>query len=347
MSDKYLNDTGLSHFWSKIKAWVNSKIATDTDYGFVKLNPSQSIGVDSDGKLTVGGRLGQFPDGGIYYAADREPIAVGANFFLVTDAMGYDAAGNRGFAVVSGVGFKVKGNHPAGSTEYHFANTYANRIQAMSVKYMSLDEATSKVQPIVKVLSCTVGGVALTPSSANDDPNNDIIITVEQSANPNNAVNNANMRTFGNIGQGCYASAYIGSGVGAAAGGANFILGQGVYSTSGNMNVIFGQYHWNKGNGNSVLGRWHISTKNRWLLAGTGHDNTNGMAEAGAAVGAYSDITSNTLFAVGNGTSATARKNAFEVVDGGIVIPSSTSGSTKKFKITVDDSGNITATEVV
>ena len=34
------------------------------------------------------------------------------------------------------------------------------------------------------------------------------------------------------------------------------------------------------------------------------------------------------------------------VLNGNIVIPSSTSGSTKKFKITVDDSGTITATEV-
>ena len=340
MNDKYLNKTGLTYYDNLIKSYILSSIL-----GIA--NPNESVDFNANGQLTVGGRLGQFPDGGIYYAADREPRAVGANFFLVTDAKGYEALGNRGFAVVSGVGFKVKGNHPAGSTEYHFANTYANRIQAMSVKYMSLDEATSKVEPIVKVTSCTVGGVALTPSSAADDSNNDIIITVEQSANPNSAVNNANMRTFGNIGQGCYASTFIGSGVGAATGGANFILGQGVYSTSGNMNVIFGQYHWNKGNGNSVLGRWHISAKNRWLLAGTGHDNSNGMSEAGAAVGAYSDITANTLFAVGNGTSATARKNAFEVVDGGIVIPSSTSGSTKKFKITVDDTGTISATEVV
>ena len=32
--------------------------------------------------------------------------------------------------------------------------------------------------------------------------------------------------------------------------------------------------------------------------------------------------------------------------DSDIVLSSSTSGSTKKFKITVDDSGNLTATEV-
>lgn len=34
------------------------------------------------------------------------------------------------------------------------------------------------------------------------------------------------------------------------------------------------------------------------------------------------------------------------VLNGNIVIPSSTSGSTKKFKISVDDSGTITAAEV-
>ena len=34
------------------------------------------------------------------------------------------------------------------------------------------------------------------------------------------------------------------------------------------------------------------------------------------------------------------------VLDGNIIIPSSTSGSSKKFRITVDDSGTISATEV-
>lgn len=35
-----------------------------------------------------------------------------------------------------------------------------------------------------------------------------------------------------------------------------------------------------------------------------------------------------------------------DVLSGNIVIPSSTSGSSKKFRITVNDSGTITATEV-
>lgn len=35
-----------------------------------------------------------------------------------------------------------------------------------------------------------------------------------------------------------------------------------------------------------------------------------------------------------------------DVLDGTFIIPSSTAGSQKKFKVTVDDAGTITATEV-
>ena len=58
MADNYLNSSGLSYFWDKVKAWVNSKIATSSDYGMVKLNPNESVDVNASGQLTVGGRLG-------------------------------------------------------------------------------------------------------------------------------------------------------------------------------------------------------------------------------------------------------------------------------------------------
>lgn len=52
-------------------------------------------------------------------------------------------------------------------------------------------------------------------------------------------------------------------------------------------------------------------------------------------------------FVIGNGTSDSERRNIFAVTEKGeIVVPSSTSGSTKYFKITVDDTGAIKATEV-
>ena len=322
-------------------------LATDQLYGLVKLNPNESIGVNANGQLTVGGRLGQYPNGGIFYSTDRQPRNVAENTFLITDALGIEMNANRSFAIASGVGLQVKGKHNAGVTEYHIANNYNNRIRCAACQYLSLDEATSKVEMIIPVVSCTIDGQAFTPDSSPDDSTKDIIIVTESSVNPNNALNSgASIRAFGAMNG--YASAFIGSCVGAGTGGANFILGQGVYSKTGNMNVVLGQYHYNQGNGNTLLGRWHVSMKNRWLLAGTGHDNTNGIAEAGTAVGAFSDLKSDTLFAVGNGTSATARNNAFEVTsNGGIIVPSSTSGSTKKFKITVDDTGAVSASEVV
>ena len=56
---------------------------------------------------------------------------------------------------------------------------------------------------------------------------------------------------------------------------------------------------------------------------------------------------SDSLLVVGNGTSDTARHNAFMVTKTGeIVVPSSTKDSSKYFAITVDDTGTIKATEV-
>lgn len=47
------------------------------------------------------------------------------------------------------------------------------------------------------------------------------------------------------------------------------------------------------------------------------------------------------------GSAAFTDSSSYALSDGsGVIIPSSTSGSTKKFRITVDDNGTITATEV-
>lgn len=320
------------------KEYVDNKIA-----GLA--NPNESVDFNALGQLDIGGRLGAFNGTtGIFHGKDRQPRNVGDYSLLITDALGMEMNANRSFAVASGVGITVKGSQPAGTTTYQVANNYNNRILCSAAQYIALDEATSKIKKIVPVVSCTIDGQIFTPDSSPDDTTKNIVITLEETINPDSAIaSGKSIRAFGAMNG--YASAYIGSCVGAGTGGANFILGQGVYSKTGNMNVVLGQYHYNQGNGNTLLGRWHVSKKNRWLLAGTGHDNSNGLSEAGTAVGAFSDIKANTLFAVGNGTSATARKNAFEVVNDGIIIPSSTGN--KYFKIQVDDTGTISATEVV
>lgn len=88
----------------------------------------------------------------------------------------------------------------------------------------------------------------------------------------------------------------------------------------------------------------------------------NGLSmikESGLAVGTYNSSSLH-LFVVGNGYDDSSRSDAFSVDDNGnvavggqlevggqeIVIKSSTAGSTKKFKITVDDTGTLNATEV-
>lgn len=101
--------------------------------------------------------------------------------------------------------------------------------------------------------------------------------------------------------------------------GASVIVGQAVCSYSGNANNIVGASIYNQGNGNTIVGRQHISRKNRWFMAGTGHDNTNGKSESGCAIGEWSLISSDTAFCIGNGTNQTNRSNLFEIKTNGDV----------------------------
>ena len=112
--------------------------------------------------------------------------------------------------------------------------------------------------------------------------------------------------------------------------------------------MLFGNGCYSNANNSVCLGHSHINNGKQFAsLLGQGHDSTNGRNGVGA-VGMWSVIGADTMFVVGNGTGDLARSNALEVKnDGGLIVPSSTSGSTKKFKITVDDSGTLTATEVI
>lgn len=294
-------------------------IATNLIAGLVKLNPDEAVTLNADGQLVVGGRLGQFPNGGVYYSNDRQPRAVGENTFLITDALGANAPASRAFGILTGQGITLTASHAAGSTSYTVKNTFLNRLMCAGIKYLSVDEATSKIKQITEVTSVTIDGAAFTPTSAADSTT-PIVITCAESANPDNAV--TQLRAFRQLAG--YGSIVVGNGAGQDAGGANLVMGQLAYSKTGNMCVVIGQYQYNQGNGNAIFGRYHISMKNRWFMAGTGHDNTNGRSEAGAALGQYSEIASDTLLALGNGTSHTARSNAFEVKADGRVKASGT-----------------------
>lgn len=294
----------------------NTQTATDTALGLVKTNPSESVTVDADGKLKVGGRIGQFSGTtGLFAPTDREPRQVKDYSFLMTDAKGVNMKANRSFAIVSGYGLACK-SAAAGTTQYQLTNNYQNRIIAKMCEggYASRDEATSTVQQIVPVVSVTINGSAFTPDSSSNDSSAPIVITTQETLNPDAAI--TNIRLFGSMAS--YATAHIGNGVKTESGGRSLMIGGGITKVdSGNDICVVGNAMYTKGNGNALFGRNHISMKNRWFMAGTGHDNTNGITEAGAVFGQYADIQSDTAFAVGNGTSQTERSNLFEVKTNG------------------------------
>ena len=347
MSDKYLNNAGFSSFIAWIKEKLSglvkkTDIATDTDYGILKTNTAKNISLNSDGQLEVGGRMGQFPTTtGLYAPNNREPRAVGDYSFLITDAMGMDMTANRAFALVTGLGVTCKSG-AKGTTEYHFTNNYNNRISCKMAEngYASIDEATSKVEQIVPVLSVTIDGQPFTPdSSANSST--DIIITTAETLNPDAAIKNTSIRLFGKITS--YATAHIGNGIASWGGGRNLMLGGGLSKDgSGNDNCIVANGAYVNGNGNGVFGRFHIVRKNRGFFAGQGHDSTNATGEGVSALCNYSYIDDKTLLAIGNGTSNTDRLNAFEVLkDGGIALRSQNG---TRYRVAVDDSGTLSVT---
>lgn len=88
-----------------------------------------------------------------------------------------------------------------------------------------------------------------------------------------------------------------------------------------------------------------------WTIASSAYQHVQGQYNVEDTTGTYAHI-------VGNGTKETLRSNAHTLdwngnawyagtVEGtAMIVKSSTEGSTKRFKITVDDSGVITATEI-
>lgn len=316
MSDKYINEAGLA----AVRAWVLSKIppATDTDYGLVKLNPAQSIDVDANGRLTVGGRLGQYPSGGVYYPETIEPTGVGGSSFLMTDGAKGLNIGSREFAILAGANLNIK-SAAAGSTQYRASNTQANRIICAAAKngFCAIDQTDA----------ATNGTAHITDISfANGDPisfyfgptesNNDIIITVERTVNPNAAT--TKLRMYGNSTSNDVIA--VGQGVGGTNGKA-IVLGQSCFG-GGNQIIALGNGVHVMANNSSGFGHTHLVNKQFCFAAGQGHDFTN-ASDGTSAFGTWSNLASNTAFAVGNGT-ANVRSNAFEVLADGRVKASGT-----------------------
>ena len=288
-------------------------LATETIAGIIKLNPNKSITLNADGQLEVGGRIGQFPGTtGLFAPDDREPRAVGNYCLLITDVKGAQMTNSRSFAVVSGLSITLKTAAAAGTTEYHVANTYANRLKCKICEggFAAKDEATSGAEQVIPVVSVTIGGEPYTPDSSPDDPTQDIIITTQESLNPDDAI--TGIRAVGTMGS--YSTAHIGNGISSIGGGRCLLLGSGITKDgAGNECGVVAQDTYVLSNGSGIFGRNHVVNKNRAFIAGQGHDTTDARADGVSAVGSYSLMDAKTVLAVGLGASQIARKNAFEV----------------------------------
>lgn len=315
------------------------KQATETVLGTIKLNPNESVEVNANGQLTVGGRLGQFPNGGVFYPTTIEPTNVGASTFMMTDGAKNLSLAGRTFGIMAGANLTCK-SASAGATQYRLSNTQSNRFTCFAAKggRVAIDQtdATNNGTALITDISFANGN----PISAYFGPTesgNDIIITVDRTVNPSAAT--TKLRVYGNsvssdvivVGQGC-----------GAGGGKVISLGQSCYA-GGNQCIAFGNASLSLANNSVAFGHTNLVNKQFCFCAGQGHDFTNGSNGVGA-VGIASEISSGTAFAVGNGVfnanGNITRSNAFEVLTDGSIVLRSPNGT--RYKIAIDDSGNIT-----
>ena len=318
-------------------------VATGDTNGLVKLNPSESVTLNADGQLVVGGRLGQFPNGGVFYPTNIEPTNVGASSFMMTDGAKNLSLAGRHFGIMAGAGINCK-SASAGATEYRVSNTQANRFALFAVKggraAIDQTDATNNGTALITSIKFANGN-DISAYYGPTESSNDIIITLERTVNPSAAT--TKLRVYGTsvssdvivVGQGC-----------GAGGGKAISLGQSCYA-SGNQCIAFGNASLSLANNSVAFGHTNLVNKQFCFAAGQGHDFTN-ASNGASAVGIASLMDSDTAFAVGNGVFNSngniTRSNAFEVTkDGGIVLKSPNG---TRYKITVSDTGVISAAAV-
>ena len=349
MADKYISLNRLHVIVDWIEGLLNGKAdktelpsqATDDTLGLMKTNAAMSISLNEDGQLEVGGRLGQFPNGGVYYPDTIEPTNVGPSTFMMTDGAKSLSLGGRTFGIMAGVNLTCK-SAAAGTTQYRLSNNQSNRFACFANKggRLAIDQtdATENGTALMTDISFANGN----PISAYFGPtesSNDIIITVDRTVNPN--ASTTKLRMYGTSTS--TDVIIVGQGNGAS-GGKAISLGQACHA-GGNQCIAFGNSSLSLANNSVAFGHTNLVNKQFCFCAGQGHDFTNGNNGAGA-VGICSEISSDTAFAVGNGVFASngniTRSNALEVKTDGSIVLKSPNGT--KWKISVDNSGNITTT---
>lgn len=188
------------------------------------------------------------------------------------------------------------------------------------------------------------------PTSVTVNDDDTITLTFAESLNPNTATTRLTLgitldtssRGVIAVGNGIYSNGSSSVLAGTAVGnsGQNVLaVGQNVQN-SGNSSIVAGIRNRNAGVRSIVAGSRSLNTQTDAAVFGRGH-NTTGTNPGIAVMGNYSDLDSDTLFAVGNGADDDNRSNAMEVTKTGEILEGGTKLSNKyeaKGKATV--SGN-------
>ena len=316
--------------------------ATDYTYGVIKLNSNENITVNTDGQLVVGGRCGQFPEGGLYFPNTVSPTKVGNYSLSISEATGLSCA-HRSFILAGGTNVNLSAIAEAGATQYRVLNTQDNRFfcSAFVGGRLAVNEASAKTKTVAITSVKFANGTTIKPYYGDTESSNDIIITVSETLNPSGTL--STVRGYGkwegsdtlSVGQGNKAST-----------GKILQIGQAQVSNGASQNIMTGIRNYSTANSAIIVGADNINSKQYCCLFGQGHTTQN-TGNGVALVGRWSEANSNTLFAVGNGTANNARSNILEIVnDNGAtgIIMKSPNGT--KYKLTVDNDGTLKTTAI-
>ena len=183
----------------------------------------------------------------------------------------------------------------------------------------------------------------LVPYSGATESRNNIIIETDEPFSDTETL--TKIRVYGRMrsDSSLYMGLNVGNGDTDSAVGKNLLLGQNILSMAGN-NIVVGNSHYVGKNRDAVFGGNHIINTAGTLASGYGHDTTNG-SDYVVPLGQYSLVEPDTLLAIGDGTSNTARHNVFEIknVNGatGLVL-NSPNGT--QYVLTVADDGTLNTT---
>ena len=285
------------------------------------------------------------PDsGGVYFPDTIEPLGVGNNSILISEATKLLLRTNRNLAIFGGVNVNLKTATPAGGTRFEVSNSLANRFTCASATngYATIELATAG-DLIVNITAIYLANdpdkTPLVPYSGATESRNNIVIETDAPLSETEAV--TKMRLYGTMTYDTTLQCVMGGGTGGVTGKGKLLqLGQNLLALEGNS-IMVGNSIFTNANRCALFGYQLINYQMAAFLAGQGHNSINGKPGV-AAVGNYSIIDQDTAMAVGNGASDTARSNIFEVTDNngetGLHVKSSNG---TEYKITVDDTGTI------